>query len=181
MPAIERLIQLDSTGREQLRVLRNQEPVVGSGIDYSSNPRFTAARGRPIWLSPAYFDGLDPFISIAMPHSGRDAGSTVAEISLKFVSSFIDSTQIGKDLDAYVVGPEGRLLANSNLDVRLGTSFADLPQVRAVTRDKGEPLTFGTDLDGRSVLTASAAVPLLDWHVFFEQPRTTALPGLPSS
>jgi signal transduction histidine kinase len=175
VPAIERLIQLDSTGREQLRVLRNQEPVVGSGIDYSSNPRFTAARGRPIWLSPAYFDGLDPFISIAMPHSGRDAGSTVAEISLKFVSGFIDSTQIGKDLDAYVVGPEGRLLAHSNPDVRLGTSFADLPQVRAVTRDKGEPLTFGQDLDGRSVLTASAAVPLLDWHVFFEQPRTTAL------
>jgi len=175
VPAIERLIQLDSTGRERLRAVRNEEPVVGSKIDYSSNPRFTAARGRPIWVSPAYFDGLDPFISIAMPHSGRDAGSTVAEISLRFVSSFIDPTQIGKNLDAYVVGPDGRLLAHSNSDVRLGTSFAELPQVRAVTKEKSGPLTFGNDLDGRSVLTASAAVPALGWHVFFEQPRTTAL------
>ncbi len=175
VPAIERLIQLDSTGREKLRAVRNEEPVVGSGIDYSSNPRFTDARGRPIWVSPAYFDGLDPFISIAMPHSGRNAGSTVAEISLKFVSSFIDSTQIGKDLDAYVVGPDGRLLAHSNPDVRLGTSFAELPQVRELTKDKRAPLTFGQDPDGNSVLTASAAVPALDWQVFFEQPRTTAL------
>jgi signal transduction histidine kinase len=175
VPAIERLIQLDSTGREQLRAVRNEEPVVGSGIDYSGNPRFAAARGRPIWVSPAYFDGLDPFISIAMPHSGQNAGSTVAEISLKFISSFIDPTQIGKALDAYVVGPDGRLLAHSNPDVRLGTNLAELPQVRAVTKDRDEPLTFGQDADGHSVLTASAAVPALDWHVFFEQPRTTAL------
>jgi signal transduction histidine kinase len=173
VPAIERLIQLDSSGREQLRAVRNAEPVTGSGIDYSGNPRFTAARGQPIWLSPVYFDGLDPFMSIAMPHSGRDAGSTVAEISLKFVASFIDPTQIGKDNDAYVVGPDGRLLAHSNPDIRLGSNFADLPQVRAATQK--EPLIFGKDPDGRSVLTASAAVPILEWRVFFEQARNTAL------
>ncbi|HEY2185215.1 MAG TPA: hypothetical protein VGH39_09495 [Xanthobacteraceae bacterium] len=38
VPAIERLIQLDSSGREQLRAVRNAEAVTGSGIDYSGNP-----------------------------------------------------------------------------------------------------------------------------------------------
>ncbi len=174
VPAIERLIQLDSKGIEQLMTTRRQI-VKESGMDYSSNPRFSAARGRSVWLSPVYFDGPEPFISIAMPHSGRNAGSTVAEINLKFVSSFIDSAQIGKDYEAYVVGPAGQLLAHSDPDRRLGSSFAELPQVRAAMKTGSEPVTFGQDTDGRSVLTASAAVPPLDWHVFFEQPRSTAL------
>jgi signal transduction histidine kinase len=174
VPAVERLIQLDSKGMEQLMANR-REVVKESGMDYSANPRFTAARGRPVWLSPVYFDGPDPFMSIAMPHSGRNAGSTVAEINLKFVSSFIDSAQIGKDYEAYVVGPMGRLLGHSNPERRLGSSLAELPQVRAAMKAGREPLTFGQDPDGRSVVTASAAVPPLDWYVFFEQPRSTAL------
>jgi signal transduction histidine kinase len=174
LPAIERLIQLDSKGAEQLMTTRH-EVVKESGMDYSTNPRFTAARGRSVWLSPVYFDGPDPFMSIAMPHSGRNAGSTVAEINLNFVSSFIDPAQIGKDYEAYVVGPTGRLLAHSNPDRRLGSSFAELPQVRAAMKAGGEPPTFGQDPDGSSVLSASAGVPPLDWYVFFDQPRSTAL------
>jgi signal transduction histidine kinase len=174
VPVIERIIQLDSKGMEQLMATR-REVVKESGMDYSTNPRFTAAQGRSVWLSPVYFDGPDPFLSIAMPHSGRGAGSTVAEINLKSVSSFIDSTQIGKDYEAYVVRPDGRLLAHSNPERRLGGNFAELPQVRAATKAGSKPLTFGSDPNGQSVLTASAAVPPLGWYVFFEQPRSTAL------
>jgi signal transduction histidine kinase len=174
VPAIERLIQLDGNGIEHLSTTRRQI-VKESGVDYSTNPRFVEARGRPVWLSEVYFDGPDPFISIAMPHSGRNAGSTVAEINLNFVSNFIDSTQIGKYYEAYVVGPKGRLLAHSNPERRLGANFAELPQVRAATEVGSKPLTFGKDPDGHAVLTASAAVPPLGWHVFFEQPRSTAL------
>src|SRR5215813_14947482 len=113
VPAIDRVVQLDGSGKEQLRLTR-KELVLGSGIDYSGNPRFTETQGRSVWLSPVYFDGLDPFMTIAMAHSGRNAGSTVAEINLKFLASFIDPEQIGKDNDAYIVGPTGRLLAHSN-------------------------------------------------------------------
>src|ERR1700757_834801 len=87
VPAIDRVIQLDGAGIEQLRLTRG-ELVVESGIDYSENPRFKAARGRSVWFSPVYFDGPDPFMTIAMPHSGRNAGSTVAEINLKFLADF---------------------------------------------------------------------------------------------
>src|SRR5262249_60288389 len=85
VPAIERVIHLDGEGKEQLRLTR-KELILDSGIDYSDNPRFTQTRGQPVWLSPVYFDGLDPFIAIAMRHSGRNAGSTVAEVNLKFLS-----------------------------------------------------------------------------------------------
>jgi signal transduction histidine kinase len=170
IPAIDRLIQLDSRGIEHLRATR-RDVVRESGMDYSSNPRFTALGDQPVWLSPAYFDGPDPFISIAMPHSGRNAGSTVAEVNLSFVSSFIDS----KDYTAYVVGRDGRLLAHSDPERHLGADFSELPQVKAVMKAGGEPLTFGEDPNRRSVLTASAPVAALGWNVFFEQPLSSAL------
>src|SRR3954447_25767052 len=112
VPAVDRVIQLDGTGKELLRLTRS-EVVIASDIDYSGDPRSKAVQGRSVWFSPVYFDGPDPFMSIAMPHSGRDAGSTVAEINLKFLSSFIDPEQIGTDNAAFVVGPSGRLLAHS--------------------------------------------------------------------
>ena len=174
VPAVDRVIQLDGTGKELLRLTRS-EVVIASDIDYSGDPRFKAAQGRSVWFSPVYFDGPDPFMSIAMPHSGRDAGSTVAEINLKFLSSFINPEQIGTDNEAFVVGPAGRLLAHSATTPRLGTNLADLPQVAAAIRSDAEPVIFGQDPDGSSVLTASATVPRMQWYVFFEQPLSKAL------
>ncbi len=174
VPSIERLIYLDGNGREELRVTR-AEVVLASGIDYSSNPRFTAAQGRSIWISPVYFDGPDPFMSIAMPHAGRNGGSTVAEVSLKFLANYLDANEIGKNYRAYVVGPMGRLLADSDPEHAPGSSLENLPQIKNVINDRKETLIFGQDADGTSVLTASAAIPRLGWYVFFEQPRSTAL------
>src|SRR5712692_6972772 len=174
VPAIDRVIQLDGAGKEQLRLTR-REVVIESGLDYSGNPRFTQAQDRAVWLSPVYFDGLDPFMTIAMAHAGRNAGSTVAEINLKFLSNFIDEGQIGKDNDAFVVGPVGRLLAHSDTSQRLGANLAELPQVAATIKEGAEPVTFGLDPGGRSVLSASAEVPRMKWYVFFEQPLSKAL------
>src|SRR5216684_3323006 len=153
VPAIDRIIQLDGAGKEQLRLTR-REVVIESGLDYSGNPRFTQAQDRAVWLSPVYFDGLDTFMSIAMPHAGRNAGSTVAEINLKVVSTFIDADQIGQGSDAYVIGPTGRLLTHSGASQRLGADLSDLPQVAAMIKPGAEPVEFGKDPDGHSVLTA---------------------------
>jgi signal transduction histidine kinase len=174
LPAVERIIYLDGAGKEQLRLTR-KELILDSGLDYSDNPRFTETRGQPVWLSPVYFDGLDPFIAIAMRHSGRNAGSTVAEINLKFLSNFFDPDKVGKGNEAFVVGPGGRLLAGSDPERRAGTDLANLPQVAAMVNSGGKPLEFGNDLDGRSVLSAAAAIPRMRWYVFFEQPLSTAL------
>ena len=42
-------------------------------------------------------------------------------------------------------------------------------------RSDAEPVIFGKDPDGSSVLTASAAVSRMQWYVFFEQPLSKAL------
>jgi signal transduction histidine kinase len=172
VPAIDRLIYLDGEGREQLRLTRGESAVTG-GADYSDDPRFKETRTKPVWLSPIYFDGPDPFMAIAMAHSGRNAGSTVAEVNLKFVSPLIDRSRIGEDVDALVVGPRGRLIAHSDPEVRLGTELAELPQVAGMM--KSEPVNFGKDTNGRSVLTAGASIPRTNWYVFFEQPLNQAL------
>jgi hypothetical protein len=47
VPAIDRIVQLDGAGKEQLRLSR-REAVVGSGIDYSGDQRFTELAGRTV-------------------------------------------------------------------------------------------------------------------------------------
>src|SRR5215470_18369794 len=65
VPAIDRVIQLDGSGKEQLRVTRT-DVVMASGVDYSGNARFTETQNKSVWLSPVYFDGLEPFMTIAV-------------------------------------------------------------------------------------------------------------------
>jgi len=175
VPAIDSLIYLDGAGKEQLRLTRAQF-VIASGVDYSDDPKFKETKDKPVWLSPVHFDGFDPFIAIAMAHSGRNAGSTVAEINLKFLSDFVDQGQTGTDIDAYVLGPEGRLLAHSDIGQNhLGADLANLPQVKSLIKSPAGPVTLGQDPDGHAVLTGSAAIPRMNWYVFFEQPLSKAL------
>jgi signal transduction histidine kinase len=174
VPAIDRLIYLDSAGKEQLRLTRGQL-VVESGTDYANDPRFTEAQGKLVWFSPVYFNGPDPFMAMALAHSGQNGGSTVAEINLRFLSDFTDPSQVGTESDTYVVDPSGRLLAHSVADNRPGMDLTNLPQVAARVNSGAELMTFGQDSAARSVVTASAAIPRMNWYVFVEQPLRKAV------
>ncbi|MGE0037114.1 MAG: ATP-binding protein [Xanthobacteraceae bacterium] len=174
VPPVDRVIQLDSSGKEQLRLTRDGF-VERSGIDYSGDPRFKETQKQLVWFSPVYFDGPDPYMTIAIRHSGRNAGSTVAEINLKFLATFFDPQQFGKDSEAFIVGPTGRLLAHTNPNYRLGTNMSDLPQVALEFGAGADGVFFGRDPEGRSVLSAAAGLENLDWHIFSEQLTSTAL------
>jgi signal transduction histidine kinase len=174
VPPVDRVIQLDNSGKEQLRLTRDSF-VERSGIDYSGDPRFKETQKQLVWFSPVYFDGPDPFMTIAIRHSGRNAGSTVAEINLKFLATFFDPQQFGKDSEAFIVGPTGRLLAHTNPNYRLGTNMSDLPQVALEFGAGADGVFFGRDPEGRSVLSAAAGLENLDWHIFSEQLTSTAL------
>ena len=128
-----------------------------------------------MWFSPVYFDGPDPFMTIAIRHSGRNTGSTVAEINLKFLTTFFDPQQFGKDSEAFIVGPTGRLLAHTNPNYRLGMNMSDLPQVELEFGSGADTVFFGRDPEGRSVLSAAAGLDKLNWHIFSEQLTSTAL------
>ena len=156
VPAIDRVVP---SRRRRQRAVATVAPGSSSSRAASTTPAIRASRnwpGRSIWLSPVYFDGLEPFMAIAMAHSGRNAGSTVAEINLKFLSISSTRSQIGKGNEAYVVGPSGRLLAHSGPRPPPGQRTRGLPQVAAMVHAEAEPVTFGTG-PGRTLGSDRAA------------------------
>jgi class 3 adenylate cyclase/HAMP domain-containing protein len=174
VPAVSQLSFLDGNGREQLRLSRTAF-VVGSKIDFSSDMRFSETVANDVTFAPAYFRDSRPFMSIAVSHSGFNAGVTLAEIDLRLLSDFLGDAQIGKTGFAYVVDPHGQVLASSSRGPDVAKDLSALPQVAALLAPDGEALSSGTDADGHSVLTASSVLPKLGWRVFFEQPTAQAL------
>jgi class 3 adenylate cyclase/HAMP domain-containing protein len=173
VPSISQISQLDTNGREQLRATRSAVSI-GSGEDFSHDPRFTETVARGVSFAPAFFRDSRPFMSIAVAHSGRN-GVTVAEIDIRFLSDFVDEAQVGKTGVAYVIDPRGIVLASSAKGPATGKDVSALPQIAALLKSPGEPLRSGTDVDGVSVLTDATPVPMLGWSVVFEQPLSHAL------
>ncbi|OAF06855.1 adenylate/guanylate cyclase domain-containing protein [Bradyrhizobium neotropicale] len=171
---VSQLFQLNGEGREVLRVSR-QSTTTGSNADLSRDVRFTDAVARGVSYAPAYFVGRTPFMSISVAHSGFNAGVTVAEIDLSFLSDFLTDAQVGKAAFAYVVDPRGHVLATSSRGPEVGKDLSKLPQVAAAIAPGREPDTSGTDFNGHAVLTAASAMPKLGWSVLFEQPTAQAL------
>lgn len=171
--AIYQLTLLDGSGREQLRLSRTTISV-GSKADFSHDFRFTETATRGVSFAPAEFSGSQPFMSISVSQSGFNAGVTVADIDLRFLSDFLGDTQVGKVGYAYVIDPRGRVLASSARGPEVGRDLADLPQVAAEMKSGATPAS-GKDAEGHAVLTASGTIPKLGWFVFFEQPTAQAL------
>lgn len=171
---VNQLFQLNGEGREVLRVSR-QSTTTGSNADLSRDVRFTETVARGVSYAPAWFAGRTPFMSISVAHSGFNAGVTVAEIDLGFLSEYLSDAQVGKAAFAYVVDPRGRVLATSSKGPEVGKDLSKLPQVAAAIAPGREPDTSGTDFNGQSVMSAASTVPKLGWNVLFEQPTTQAL------
>jgi class 3 adenylate cyclase/HAMP domain-containing protein len=174
VPAVYQLSLLDGYGREQLRLSRTSF-VAGSQADFSRDIRFTGTLTRGVNFAPAYFRDTHPYMSIAVSHSGFNAGVTVADIDLRFLSDFLGDAQVGKGTFAYVVDPRGQVLASSSKGPDVDKDLSALPQVASLIKPEGAPLSSGTDAAGDSVLTAANAVPKLGWFVYFEQPTSQAL------
>jgi PDZ domain-containing protein len=54
-PAISELLQLDSSGKQQLRVSRIGTDMVGSQTDFSKDPRFIETITRKVYFGPVYY------------------------------------------------------------------------------------------------------------------------------
>src|SRR5215212_7699224 len=194
VPAITELAQLDTDGKEQLKVSRLAMDVVGSGADFSQSPAFTETKTRKVWFSPVYFrKQSEPYMTLAMAREGRNAGVTIAEINLKLIQDVITALKIGQGGYAYVVDGRGKLIAHPDISLVLrDTDLATLPQVGAALgpqpepsprplgaqRDEAPAVTVADHIAGRSVLTAHAAIPQLAWLVFVEVPLQEAFAPL---
>ena len=174
VPAVSQLSFLSGNGREQLRLTRTAV-TLGGGADFSRDIRFTETAAKGVIFAPAYFVGFRPFMSIAVSHSGFNAGVTLAEIDLRFLSDFLGDAQVGKASYAYVIDIRGQVLASSAKGPEVAKDLTSLPQVAALVKPDGAELAYGTGIDGQSVLTAANGVPKLGWFVMFEQPTAQAL------
>ena len=180
VPAITELAQLDATGKERLRVSRLAMDVVASGSDFSSDPKFVQAAAQKVYYGPVYFRReSEPYMTLAIAGTRRDAGVSVAEVNLKLIWDVVTQIKVGERGRAYVVDAQGRLIAHPDISLVLrNTDMSKLAQVRAARGNTAgspsEPVQEGEDIEGREVLTAHAPVAPLGWLVFVELPAGEA-------
>ena len=182
VPAITELAQLDASGKERLRVSRLAMDVVASGTDFSKEPKFTEAAARKVYYGPVYFRReSEPYMTLAIAGTRRDAGVSVAEVNLKLIWDVVSQIKVGERGHAYVVDAQGRLIAHPDISLVLrNTDMSRLAQVsaaRAATGASGgasERVQESEDISGRKVLTAYAPVAPLGWLVFVELPAAEA-------
>ena len=185
VPAITELAQLDASGKERLRVSRLAMDVVASGADLSNDPKFAEAVARKVYYGPVYFRReSEPYMTLAIAGTRRDAGVSVAEVNLKLIWDVVSQIKVGEHGHAYVVDAQGRLIAHPDISLVLrNTDMSKLAQVRAAraaasgagTADNpAETVQEAENIEGRKVLTAYAPVAPLGWLMFVELPAEEA-------
>jgi hypothetical protein len=103
LQAVTEVSQLDGAGREQIKVSRVAMNVIGSGIDFSKDPRFVEARKGKTWFGPVYFrKETEPYMAIAIPEARDRPGVTVVDVNLKFIWEVVNRIR-GTNGYAYVV------------------------------------------------------------------------------
>lgn len=186
VPAITELAQVDATGRERLRVSRLAMDAIDSGIDLSDDPKFTQAVAHRVFYGPVYFRrDSEPYMTLAQAGARKDAGVSIAEVNLKLIWDVVSQIKVGEHGHAYVVGPEGRLIAHPDISLVLrNTDLSGLAQVRAALAGGGvmpDALQEATNIQGQKVLTASAPIAPLGWTMFVELPVEEAYAALYAS
>src|SRR4051794_11331558 len=175
VPAITELAQVDSTGKERLRVSRLAMDVLDSGLDLSKDPKFTEAVAHKVYYGPVYFRReSEPYMTLALSGTRKDGGVSIAEVNLKLIWDVVSQIKVGEHGHAYVVGAQGRLIAHPDISLVLrNTDMSKLVQVQAARTGASAPseqVKDAEDVQGRPVLTASAPVSPLGWLVFVELP-----------
>lgn len=183
VPAITELSQIDSTGKERLRVSRLAMDVVDSGLDLSKEPKFAEAVANKVYYGPVYFRReSEPYMTLSLAGTRKDAGVSIAEVNLKLIWDVVSQIKVGEAGHAYVVGPGGRLIAHPDISLVLrNTDMSKLAQVQAARAgpvNDADALQGSLNIQGQEVLTASAPITPLGWTMFVELPVKEAYASL---
>ena len=97
VPAITELSQIDSHGKERLRVSRLAMDVVDSGLDLSKDPKFTEAVANKVYYGPVYFRReSEPYMTLSLAGTRKDAGVSIAEVNLKLIWDVVSQIKVGE-------------------------------------------------------------------------------------
>jgi signal transduction histidine kinase len=138
VPAITELAQIDSTGKERLRVSRLAMDSIDSGLDLSRDPKFTEAVANKVYYGPVYFRReSEPYMTLSLAGTRKDAGVSIAEVNLKLIWDVVSQIKVGEHGHAYVVGSQGRLIAHPDISLVLrNTDMSKLVQVQAALAEQ---------------------------------------------
>jgi two-component system, NtrC family, sensor kinase len=189
VPAITEVALLDSEGREELRVSRLGLDVVGSGTDFSKDPKFVETVARRVYHGPVYFRSeSEPYLTLALARAVARPTVSAAEVNLKFIWNTISQIKVGANGRAYVVDQQGRLIAHPDISLVLRRmDLSNLAQVRAAQAALGEGTgppqldQVFSDIGGRRVLASYAPIGMLGWSVLVEVPVDEAFAPLYAS
>src|SRR6202035_1144658 len=133
---------------------------------------------------PVYFRReSEPYMTISLAGTRKDAGISIAEVNLKLIWDVVSQIKVGEHGHAYVVGTQGRLIAHPDISLVLrNTDMSKLLQVQAAqARNAGtnpEALEGAENIQGQKVLTATAPIAPLGWTMFVELPVEEAYASL---
>ena len=75
-----------------------------SQADFSQDPKFTEAVAKKVYYGPVYFRReSEPYMTLALAGTRRDAGVSVAEVNLKLIWDVVSQIKVGEHGHAYVV------------------------------------------------------------------------------
>src|SRR2546423_5312869 len=90
VPAITELSQIDSTGKERLRVSRLAMDVIDSGLDLSREPKFTEAVANKVYYGPVYFRReSEPYMTLALAGTPKEPGGRIAQANPQLISDLV--------------------------------------------------------------------------------------------
>jgi two-component system, NtrC family, sensor kinase len=187
VPAITEVTQLDSSGRAQARMSRFAMDVIGSQNDFSADPAFVGAVANKIYYGPVRFVGeSQPYMTLAMAGIRREYGAIVAEVSLEFIWDVVSEIKVGQHGQAYVVDPQGRLIAHPDISMVVrNTDLSGLDHVRAALASQldvqEDTVPIVRDVQARQVLSAHTRIGPLGWLVFVDLPVEEAYAPLYAS
>src|SRR5262249_6792545 len=141
--------------------------------------KFTEAVAHGVYYGPVYLRRQTaPYMTLSLAGTGRDAGVSVAEVSLTLVWDLVRELKVGARGVGYILDGQGRIIAHSDfdahpLDAKVQRAFSSLAYVqaaRAAGAAGNGAAQIGRDLNGHDVLVAYTTIPPLDWLVFVEVP-----------
>lgn len=174
-PAILDLRQIDQAGREEFFLSRFVRDRIGGGADWSADAGFQAALAQGRSYGEIEFRrGSEPHMVLLRRSASAPHRVVRATVNLVFIRDVVSRLKVGRAGRAYIVTRSGRLIAHPDLRFVLrNTSLARLVDAHGEAGSSGAGLSM-TDIEGRRVLSVTAAVPNLDWNVVVDLPESEA-------
>ena len=172
-PAITTVTLLDIKGHEQLRLSRVDMVNQNKSPDDVSDQALVQAKTGASFFGPVYFvRQSEPYMHIAVPielFAGEVIGVLMAEVNLTYIWEVISRIKVGQAGYAYVVSPEGDLIAHPDISLALQMqNLKHLSQVQEALSGRPSPSTQ-PNLQGEDVYTTHAPIPNLGWVVLVER------------